>query len=654
MIWKNSLFIRIGAVALAVLLAMLGGLLYYLGYANVATNNRASQITAELTSKALLDKLDRNFYERFGDVQAFAYNRLAVAVVENDSVSRDLQDFINTMTAYYVLYDLMMIVDVQGRVIAVNTVDKNGNTIASAYLVDAKKDFSREAWFKACVSGAGPEGGAWYSDFKVNSDVAKIYGRKGYGVGFAAPIRNEFGQVLGVWYNFASWKEITEDIRSAAENELLENKAGALVLLTRATGEIIDASNPALVAKQIKIEEPAEDRRKPKVNFLGARQTYDDYVAGWAAASGAYTYKGSQWRAVTLMPREKMSLSILFGSEMRPVLLTILAVVMAVAWFAVRFLRHNIIRRIVRIQDGLEKMALGIIVAVDKTLKSEDELGRMAHSLSRLTESMNHKVAFSNEIAKGNLDADLDGISDTDVLGQSLANMRGQIKQSATAELQRAWVSEGLAKMTELMRVSLGTEQFCEQTLKYLIGYLRANQGALFVKSENEGHVTLEMKACYAYDRKRHRQQTILPGEGMLGQVFLEGEHLYLTEIPEDYVRITSGLGEANPRCILLVPLQHNQHTEGILEIASFHPLKKFEIDFVRMAAENMAAAIITAKITETTSRLLKESQQQAEELRAQEEEMRQNMEEMLATQEEMERKEAELQKLLATIENNT
>ena len=646
--WKNNLFARIGIVALAILVAMLTGLFYYLSYSNVTTNNKAKQITAELTSQALLDKLDRNFYERFGDVQAFAYNRLAVAAATNDTSSHELQDFMNTMTAYYVLYDLMMIVNKEGKVIAVNTTDKQGQPINSTPLTNGR-NFARETWFKACVSGEGPEGGAWYSDFTANPEVARIYGGNGYGLGFAAPIRNEYGQVLGVWYNFASWKEITGDIRSAAEEELLKNRQQAHVLLTRATGEIIDATNPALVAKRVKIEEPTATQDEADVAFLNPQRTYSDYVAGWATANGAYTYKGNRWRAVTLMQRERMHWAVLFNSEMRPVLLTIIAVVLGLGWLTVRFFRANIISRITKIQNALESMASGRIIVVDKEPERNDELARIAHSLGHLAESINQKVLFSNEIAKGNLEAELSGIAEADVLGQSLVNMRGQLKQTAQADKNRIWVGDGLAKIMELARANLNMDAFCEQALAYLIHYLQANQGAVFVKDEGGERIVLEMKACYAYGRKKHLMQAIVPGEGLTGQVFLEGQPLYMTDIPDEYLRITSGLGEANPRCVFIVPLRYNMQTEGILEIASFRKMEAFEIEFVRLAAENVAAAIATAKTTETTTRLLVASQQQSEELRAAEEEMRQNMEEMQATQEEMERKEMELQKLLAT-----
>ncbi len=135
------------------------------------------------------------------------------------------------------------------------------------------------------------------------------------------------------------------------------------------------------------------------------------------------------------------------------------------------------------------------------------------------------------------------------------------------------------------------------------------------------------------------KEKRIEIGEGLVGQAVLEKEYIYLTNVPDNYVSITSGLGQANPKSVLIIPLKSDEKVLGVMEFASFKIFNEYEIEFLEKVGENIVASIISAQINEKTSYLLEQSQQQTEEMRAQEEEMRQNMEELQATQEEIHRK---------------
>ena len=161
------------------------------------------------------------------------------------------------------------------------------------------------------------------------------------------------------------------------------------------------------------------------------------------------------------------------------------------------------------------------------------------------------------------------------------------------------------------------------------------------------------MKAVYAYGKKRYleEKQVVYYKQGLIGQAWFDKEPLYFTEIPKDYVRITSGVGEATPRNIFICPLMYNDIVFGAIEIATFNPLVDHEMEFVRKVAESVASTVSGVKVNEKTKLLLQQSQEQTEELRAQEEETRQNMEEMSATTEHLEEKERELKKMLVRME---
>ena len=160
---------------------------------------------------------------------------------------------------------------------------------------------------------------------------------------------------------------------------------------------------------------------------------------------------------------------------------------------------------------------------------------------------------------------------------------------------------------------------------------------------KEEGNETvLELTACYAYERKKFLEKIIREGEGLLGQCLLEKDTIYLTEVPNDYIQITSGTGGANPNCIVIQPLIVNDEMVGVIELASFKVMDKFEMEFIKKLAENIAGVISNVKVNERTVHLLDEARTAQESMRSQEEELRQNLEELTATQEEMFRKEQE------------
>ena len=252
---------------------------------------------------------------------------------------------------------------------------------------------------------------------------------------------------------------------------------------------------------------------------------------------------------------------------------------------------------------------------------------------------------FADQIGQGNYEHTL-RIEDqqSDSLAKALVNMKDKLKNVAEEDKKRNWANMGMAKMGEIIRSNNdNAEQFYFNIIAFIVKYLDANQGGLFViNNQQENETFIELKACIAFERKKFIHKRIEIGEGLVGRCMQEGASIYMTQLPDNYITITSGLGKSNPNSLLLVPLKVNEEVFGIIEIASFQHLQTYEIDFIEKIAESIGAAISEVKVNENTKLLLSKAQLQAEELRAQEEEMRQNMEELAATQEEMRRKEHE------------
>lgn len=322
---------------------------------------------------------------------------------------------------------------------------------------------------------------------------------------------------------------------------------------------------------------------------------------------------------------------------------------------------QSIVRPINSIKNFILELMKGKLPEKVKR-KTHDEIRDMLRALNTFVDGLKQKAAFAQEIEKGKLNADFEPLSKEDALGISLLEMRQSLQKAEKEEQKRQeedrknnWINTGLTRFSDILRNNNSDlQQLASDVIKNLVRYLNANQGALFIISDSEEGRFVELKAAFAYDRRRKMKKRFEMDEGLIGRVVTEKETIYMTSIPESYIKITSGLGGENPKTLLIVPLILNEEVYGVVEIASFKPIEDYQIKFVQEVSESIASTLAATKANEHTQKLLEQSQEQAEELAAQEEEMRQNLEELQATQEEASRKEARLTGLVNAIDSTT
>jgi methyl-accepting chemotaxis protein len=335
------------------------------------------------------------------------------------------------------------------------------------------------------------------------------------------------------------------------------------------------------------------------------------------------------------------------------VILIGLVILIGVIWF----IAISITNPLVNTTHVLSEMALGKIDISQKlNVKSGDEIEEMSNSVNTLIDGLNKTASFAKEIGKGNLDQEFDLLSDKDVLGNSLLEMRKSLKIAKEQEEIRKledqkqnWATQGLARFAEILRQNTDDmKEFSYHIISNLVKYINANQGGLFIiNDDDKNDKFIELLACYAYERRKHLEKRVDMGVGVIGRCIKEQRSIYMTDLPKDYINITSGLGQAVPNVLLVVPLKVNDEIYGVVELAGFNKFEDHIIKFVEEVGESIASTISSTKINIRTNQLLEQSQQQSEEMAAQEEEMRQNMEELQATQEESARRSAEMQGLL-------
>lgn len=316
-----------------------------------------------------------------------------------------------------------------------------------------------------------------------------------------------------------------------------------------------------------------------------------------------------------------------------------------------------------KLNKYLVPISKGILPDQLLRLDQKNELQSMAQSINELIEGLKKTTSFAEKIGRGTFTTEFEPLSNQDALGNSLLEMRKNLIKAQEEEKKRQhednlrkWANEGLAEFNEILRQSAGDiDALTSSIVRNITKFLKANQAGLFlINDTKKDDIHLELVATYAYDQERKKQKKIYLGEGLVGMCAVEKSTVYIEDIPQNYLSISSGLGGSSPKCLLIVPLKLENEIFGAIEIASFNKLKKHEIEFVERVTESISSTLSLAKINTRTSILLEKSQRQAEEMAAQEEEMRQNFEELQATQEESARREAEMSSILQAINNSS
>ncbi len=263
---------------------------------------------------------------------------------------------------------------------------------------------------------------------------------------------------------------------------------------------------------------------------------------------------------------------------------------------------------------------------------------------NQLQEKLDEEIAqkkniyeFTEQLRKGSSfkqEINLSG----DELSTSLINLRNDLqKREKTEKLrkqeeyERHWITEGLASFAVILRETHSDlETLSYSVVSELSKYLHAQIVGIFIINDtDENNKYIEQTGSFAYERKKFTDKKIEWGEGLVGGCILEKKTVFIKDVTEGYVEITSGLGKSNPRCILIVPLIFNEEIYGAIEIASLKVLQDYEIEFVEKLGDSIASSISSIKINMRTAVLLKDSQKGQEIMKRQEAEMRNSMREL-------------------------
>ena len=298
---------------------LIPALLLQLNSMNLADNAKKGLNGQALTEAIeLSDKVDRNIFERYGDVQAFGFNTVVEDTsswYKHDTELNKITTAMNNYVIAYGFYYLTLLVDLHGDVIAVNNIDNKGNKIDTSYLYGA--NFANQAWFKDAINGnfytaEGSLSGTVLEDAYIDENISKIYGDEGIAIGFSAPVKDSTGKMLGVWKNFARFDLVEQMLKDGYANLELEGFKTYELTLINSKGVVLADYNPMnsgskeiirdmnVVFKKNLIESGSEAAQKAVSGESGVMIQKDehdasDQVTGFAKFRGALGFIGMPW-----------------------------------------------------------------------------------------------------------------------------------------------------------------------------------------------------------------------------------------------------------------------------------------------------------------------------------------------------------------------
>lgn len=319
---------------------------------------------------------------------------------------------------------------------------------------------------------------------------------------------------------------------------------------------------------------------------------------------------------------------------------SILLALAVIAFIAV--LLFNIIRMlvssIVQIKQAAERITHGDLSSSVPVL-SGDEIGSLAMSFNQLIDVSREYAKTAEKIGSGEYSVAVKVRSEVDSLGISLNNMRENLLNLSRENEIRTWLLTGNTELNDTMRGEKELQDLAQQVVTYVVKYLKAQVGALYLFENG----ILSLYGSYAFQHRKGNTNGIKLGHGLVGQAALEKNPIIFSQVPDNYLKISSGLGATPPRNIVVFPFLYEDELKGVLEIGSANEFSELDLNFLNLVGENIGIAFNSSQSRSKMKQLLEETQRQAEELETQQEELRQTNDELSNKTQLLESSESEL-----------
>lgn len=458
---KSKLLISFLAVGLVPALLLEGISIYLSRTASTALNKQAITEAVEVA-----DKIDRNLFERYGDVQAFGYN----TVIEDQtqwykpgSKDNKIAAVMNNYVVAYGLYYITMLVDQRGNVIAVNDVDNKGKQIETAYLYDL--NFSSASWFKDSINGnfytaEGALTGTVMEDTYIDQHVAKIYGDEGFTIGFSAPAKDSSGNIVGVWKNFARYDLVEQIIKDSYESLERQGYKTFGFKIINDKGQVILNYNPSTTGgkdivrdlnelfKTNLVEAGFEPAKLAINGQTGVLTTYNDVegleeVTGYTKFRGALGFIGMPWALLVHVDSDEIHAAMLIANKAAYIVfgVSIFGILLTALW-AIRSISKPVEKIIEELNASSQDLrasstqvssaATSLATGASQNSASLEESAAALEEISSMSKQTSDNAQTALDLSERVKDASLKGVSAMKGMSATINSMKSAAEETET------------------------------------------------------------------------------------------------------------------------------------------------------------------------------------------------------------------------------
>ena len=255
----------------------------------------------------------------------------------------------------------------------------------------------------------------------------------------------------------------------------------------------------------------------------------------------------------------------------------------------------------------------------------------LTDNVNQLAANLTNQVRAISDVATAVIEGDLtrqvsvEASGEVAVLKDKLNEMIRNLRETTDQNVEQDWLKTNRERFTRMLQGQDDLTVVSSMILSELATLVSAQHGVFYsmTSTSDRGEPVLELQAGYGYEERRHLSTSFRLGEGLVGQCAKEKKRILLTDVPGDYVKINSGLGDSTPLNIIVLPVLFEGSLRAVVELASFSRFSVTHQAFLDSITESIGIVLSTIQAAGLTEALLKQSQSQAEELRSQQEELR-------------------------------